>query len=168
MDKPSWLDIPPSRTTDRRMILFMCPGSTKMLACLPSYNSIGERGTPSPTVPVGFRALFSLRQVPLLVGYSTVRLLSRRFSHDLPYLARWLLTHMAVNKLSRGKVAIDILQAEPDLRWVWVAYTSTDVRVNCCPWNCHIDTIHAYSGSSAMSQLTLALGQPKTLKQHLS
>ena len=101
------------------MILFMCLGSAKMLACLPfSYNSIGERDTPSPTVPIGFRALFSLRQVPLLVDYSTVRLLSRRFSHDLPYLARWLLTHMAVNKLSRGKVAIDILQAEPDLRWV--------------------------------------------------
>ena len=63
---------------------------------------------------------------------------------------------------------IDILQAELDLRWVWVASISTDGRVNCCPWNCHIDTLHSYSGGSAMSHLTLALGQPKTLKQHPS
>ena len=84
-------------------------------------------------------------------------------SHNLPYLARWLPTHMAVNKFSRGR-----FQAESDLRWVSVASMSTDVRVNCCPWNCHIDTLHSYSGGSAMSHLTLALGQLKTLKQHLS
>ena len=45
---------------------------------------------------------------------------------------------------------------------------STDIRVNCCPWNCRTDMLCSSSVRSASSQLTLTLGQPKTFKQHLT
>ena len=48
--------------------------------------------------------------------------------------------------------------------WVWIPPMSTDIRVHCCPRNCHRDTLCSSSGRSEGSQLTLTLGQPKTFK----
>ena len=49
-----------------------------------SWSAQLENGAHRVHSVCGFRTLLCLKQVPLLLGYSKVRLLSRRFSHALP------------------------------------------------------------------------------------
>ena len=149
---PSRLDIPLSRTTDewsslcvqalhwcgRTDGLSITPGQTghrsdlqlvRRAFPLTTQLENGHAESHSACSACSFRTLLCLRQVPLLLGYSKVRLLSRRFG--LTWQSAYSLTWQWTNPLEAKWLLIDILEAESDLS----THSLEVLQYHISPWH---------------------------------